>query len=92
MLQQQIMKSYDCSAKSSFSMVSSSSLILSSIFSIVVKLIGEFISLEEPTYESDVAIVAVFSADGPDFVGSERRIDPKEPTQKLRLLIVRYIS
>jgi hypothetical protein len=60
-------------------MVSSSSLILSSIFSIVVKLTGEFTSLEEPTDDSDMAIVVVFSADGSDFIGSERRIYPKEP-------------
>jgi hypothetical protein len=44
-----------------------------------VKLTGEFTSLEEPTDDSDMAIVVVFSADGSDFVGSERRIYPKEP-------------
>jgi hypothetical protein len=62
------------------------------MLSVVAKLTGEFISLEEPTDDSDIAIVAVFSADGSDFVGSERRIDPKEPTLKLRLPIVRSIS
>jgi hypothetical protein len=72
-------------------MVSSSSSILSSVFSTVVKLTGEFTSLEEPTDDSDIAIVAVFPADGSDFIGSERQIDPKEPTRKLRLPIVRSV-
>jgi hypothetical protein len=65
---------------------------VSSIFSVVVKLIGEFTSLEEPIDDSDIAAVAVFPADGPDFVGSERRIEPREPTRKFRLPIVRSIS
>jgi hypothetical protein len=65
---------------------------LSSIFSVVVKLTNEFTSLEEPTDDSDIAIVAVFPADGSDFVGFERRIEPKEPTRKFRLLIYRSIS
>jgi hypothetical protein len=47
---------------------------LSSILSVVVKLTGEFTSLEEPTDDNDIAILAVFPADGSDFVGSERRI------------------
>jgi hypothetical protein len=38
---------------------------------------GEFTLLEEPTDDSDTTIVVVLSADGSDFVGSERRIDPK---------------
>jgi hypothetical protein len=49
MLPQQIMKSSNFSPKSRFSMVSLSSLILSSIFSVVAKLTGEFTLLEEPT-------------------------------------------
>jgi hypothetical protein len=73
-------------------MFSSSSSILSSIFSVIAKLTGEFTSLKEPTDDSDIAIVAVFPADGSDFIESERRIDPKEPTQKLILPIVRSIS
>jgi hypothetical protein len=44
---------------------------LPSIFSIVVKLTGEFTSLEEPTDDSDIAIVVVFPSDGSDFVGGE---------------------
>jgi hypothetical protein len=72
-------------------MVSSSSSIFSSIFSVGVKLTGEFISLEEPIDDSDTAIVVVLSADGSDFDGSERRIDPMEPTRKLRLSIIRSI-
>jgi hypothetical protein len=50
-----------------------------------VKLTGEFTSLEEPTDDSDIAAVTVFPADGPDFVGSERQIEPTEPTRKFRL-------
>jgi hypothetical protein len=62
------------------------------MISVIAKLTGEFTSLEEPIDDSDIAILAVLPADRSDFVGSERRIDPKEPTQKLRLPIVRYIS
>jgi hypothetical protein len=65
---------------------------LSSIFSIVVKLTGEFNSLEEPTDDSDIATVVVFHADGPDSVRSERRIEPKEPMRKFRLPNIRSIS
>jgi hypothetical protein len=50
------------------------------MFFIVAKLTGEFISLEEPTDDSDIAIVAVLLADGSDFVEFERRIEPKDPT------------
>jgi hypothetical protein len=35
-----------------------------------VKLTGEFTSLEEPADDSDFAVVAVFLADGSDFIGS----------------------
>jgi hypothetical protein len=42
---------------------------------------GKFTSLEEPTDDSDIAIVAVLLADGSDFIESERRIEPKHPTQ-----------
>jgi hypothetical protein len=59
---------------------------------IVVKLTGEFASPEEPTDVYDIAAVAVFLADGPDFIGSERRTEPKEPTRKLRLPNIRSIS
>jgi hypothetical protein len=62
------------------------------MFSVVVKLTGEFTSLEEPIDDSDIAIVVVSLADGSDFGGSERRIEPKEPTRKFRLPIVRSIS
>jgi hypothetical protein len=51
-----------------------------------------FTSLEEPTDDYDIAIVAFFAADGSDFVGSQRRIEPKEPTRKFKLPIVRSIS
>jgi hypothetical protein len=62
------------------------------MFSVVAKLTGKFTSLEEPTDDSDIAIVVVMLADGSDFVESERRIKPKDPTQKFRLLIIRSIS
>jgi hypothetical protein len=62
------------------------------VFSVVVKLTGEFTSLEEPTDDSDIAIVAVLLADGSNFVESERRIEPKDPTRKFRLRIVGSIS
>jgi hypothetical protein len=65
---------------------------MSSIFFIGWKLTGEFTSLEEPTDDSDLAADAVFSADGPGFIGSKRRIDPRESTRKLRLPILRSIS
>jgi hypothetical protein len=45
-----------------------------------VKLIGEFTSLEEPTDYSNIAIVMIFLANGFDFVDTERRVEPKEPT------------
>jgi hypothetical protein len=73
-------------------MVSSSSSIFSPIFSVVAKLTGEFTLLEEPTDDYDIAIVMLFLADGSDFVESKRRIEPREPTQKFRLPIVRSIS
>jgi hypothetical protein len=66
-------------------------LFFSPVFSIVAKLTGEFTSLEEPTDDSDIAIVAVLLADGSDFVKSERQIEPKDLTRKFRLLIVRSI-
>jgi hypothetical protein len=37
-----------------------------------MKLIAEFTLLEEPTDDSDIAIDVVFSADGPDFVRSDK--------------------
>jgi hypothetical protein len=52
----------------------------SPVFSIVAKLTGKFTSLEEPTDDSDTAIVTVLLADGSDFVESKRRIEPKDPT------------
>jgi hypothetical protein len=41
-------------------------------FSVDVKLIGEFTSLKEPTNDSDLVADAVFPADGPEFIESER--------------------
>jgi hypothetical protein len=44
------------------------------MFSIVAKLTSEFTSLDEPTDDSDIAIVAVLLADGSDFVESNPKI------------------
>jgi hypothetical protein len=66
--------------------------IFSPVFSVVAKLTNELTSLEEPTDDSDIAIVAVLLADRSNFVEYERRIEPKDPTQKFRLPIVRSIS
>jgi hypothetical protein len=54
-------------------------------------LTGEFTLLEEPTEVSDVAVAAVLVADGSEEIESERRRDPRDPMQKLRLSIVRSI-
>jgi hypothetical protein len=62
------------------------------IFYIGLKLTGKFTSLEEPTDDSDLAVDAVFPADGPEFIGSKRRTEPRDPMQKLRLPIIRSIS
>jgi hypothetical protein len=62
------------------------------MFSVVAKLTGEFTSLEDHSDDSDIAIVMVLLADGSDFVESERRIEPKDPTRKFKLLIIRSIS
>jgi hypothetical protein len=48
--------------------------------------------MEEPTDDSDIAIVLASLAYGSGFAGSERRIEPKDPRQKFRLPIVRSIS
>jgi hypothetical protein len=61
------------------------------VFSVIAKLTGEFTSLEEPTDDPDTMIVLVLLADGSNFVGSERRVEPENPTQKLRLPIVNSI-
>jgi hypothetical protein len=73
-------------------MISSSSSTVLSLFFIGLKLTGEFTSQEEPTEVSDFAAEAICSADGPKFIGSERRTEPRDPMQKLRLPIVRSIS
>jgi hypothetical protein len=62
------------------------------MFSVVAKLTSEFTSLEEPSDDSVIAIITVLLADGSDFVKSERRIEPKDPTRKFKLPIVRSIS
>jgi hypothetical protein len=62
---------------------------VSSVLFVGLKLTGKFTSLEEPTDDSNVIVDAVFSVDRSDLVESEKRIVPREPTQNLRLLIVR---
>jgi hypothetical protein len=56
-----------------------SSSILFWVFYIDAKLTGEFTLLEEPTDDPDIVIVLILLADGPNFVGSERRVEPKDP-------------
>jgi hypothetical protein len=53
-------------------MVSSSSAIFFPVIYVVKKPTGEFASLEEPTDDSDIAIVLASLADRSGFVGSER--------------------
>jgi hypothetical protein len=67
-------------------------MIYSPAISVVAKLTDEFASLEEPPDDSDITIVLTLLADGAGFVESERRIEPKDPTRKFRLPIVRSIS
>jgi hypothetical protein len=55
-------------------------------------LTGEFTSLDEPIKVSEFDVVAVFPTDGPKFFGLERRIEPRDLMQKLKLLIIRSIS
>jgi hypothetical protein len=73
-------------------MISSPSAILLSYVSIFAKLTGEFTSLEEPSDDSDVVSALDLLANGPSFAGSERRIEPNDPTRKFRLPIVKSIS
>jgi hypothetical protein len=48
--------------------------------------------LEEPSDYSDIITVLDSLADRPSFTGSERRIEPSDPTWKFRLPIVKSIS
>jgi hypothetical protein len=61
-------------------MVSLSSLIFSLVIFRCCEADRRVYSLEEPTDDSDIAIVAILLANGSDFVESERRIEPKDPT------------
>jgi hypothetical protein len=61
-------------------------------FSVAAKLTGEFASLEEPTDDPDAVILSALPADGTDFIGSERRVEPEGPMQKFRLSNVNSIS
>jgi hypothetical protein len=62
-----------------FCPVSSSSSNFSCRFYVAAKLTGEFASLEEPIDDPDVVILSVLLADGTEFVGSERRVEPEGP-------------
>jgi hypothetical protein len=78
------------SSRSRFPMISSSP--STTVFFVDLVLTGEFASLDEPTYASRVVMIVVCLADILDFTGSERRTQPDDPTQKLRLPIVRFFS
>jgi hypothetical protein len=60
--------------------------------SISAKLTGKFTLLEKPSDDSYIATVLGSLADGPGFTGSERRIEPSDPTLKFKLPIVKSIS
>jgi hypothetical protein len=62
------------------------------IFFVNLVLAGEFASLDEPTDASRVVMIVVSLADRPNFTGSERQTEPDDPTQKLRLSIVKFFS
>jgi hypothetical protein len=49
-------------------------------FSASAKLTGEFTSLEDHSDDSDITTVLDSFADEPGFAGSERRIEPSDPT------------
>jgi hypothetical protein len=59
--------------------ISSGSSIFPYKFSVAAKLTGEFASLEEPTDDPDAVILSALSANGTDFIESERRVVPKDP-------------
>jgi hypothetical protein len=73
-------------------MISSSSSIVLHFPFVSFMLTNEFTLLDEPTEVYEVAAIRVFPADGSEFIGSERRTEPRDPTQKLKLPIVRSIS
>jgi hypothetical protein len=79
----------DDSSRSKLSMISSSTL---AVFFVDLTLTGEFSSLDEPTDASMVVVFVISFADGPDSIGSERRVEPRGPTQNLRLVVVRFVS
>jgi hypothetical protein len=60
-------------------------------FSAAARPTGEFTLLEEPTDDPVIVIVLVLLANGSGFTGSERRVELKNLTQKLRLPIVNSI-
>jgi hypothetical protein len=59
--------------------LSSSSIVFLFPF-IGLMLTGESTSLDEPTKVFEVAAIAVFPVDGFEFIGSERRTEPRDPT------------
>jgi hypothetical protein len=60
--------------------------------SVGLTLTGEFASLDDPTDGSGIAVVVLSLIDGPNFVGSKRRVEPRDPTRKLKLSILKFIS
>jgi hypothetical protein len=48
--------------------------------SVAVRLTGEFTSLEDPMDDPDIVILLALLADGPNFAGSERQVEPEGPT------------
>jgi hypothetical protein len=73
-------------------MIFSSSSIVFPLLFVGLMLTSEFTSLDEPVEVFELASIAVYPADGPKFIGFERRTELRDPTQKLKLLIVRSIS
>jgi hypothetical protein len=61
-------------------MIPLSSFIVFLLLFIGLMLTGEFTSLEEPTDASEVDASAVFHTDGPEFIESKRRMEPRDPT------------
>jgi hypothetical protein len=79
----------DDSSRSRFSMISLSS---SVVFFVDLMLTDEFASLDEPPDASRVVVFALSCTDGSGSIESERQVEPRGPTRKLRLPIVRFVA
>jgi hypothetical protein len=80
------------SMKTKFSLILSSRSTMLSLLSAGLMLTSEFASLEEPMEVFEVAVVAGSLDNRPERNGSRRQRVPRDPLQKLRLLIVRSNS